>query len=175
MNRPAPARILVIRNAQRARSVHAPALRRVLRCLLQDHLRVPAYELGLHLVGTQEMAALNQAYLQHEGSTDVITFDHSAEPPGRPVTAERHPLHGEIYISIPDAVAQAAEFNTAWTEELLRYAVHGILHLQGHDDLRPGPRRVMKRAENRLVQTLGRAFPPAQLERKRKPQGQPTR
>ena len=46
------------------------------------------------------------------------------------------------------------EFGTSWQQELIRYLVHGILHLLGFDDQQPAQRRTMKREENRLVRHL---------------------
>jgi rRNA maturation RNase YbeY len=102
---------------------------------------------------------VNWDFLQHEGSTDVITFDHSESQDG---TAD---LHGELFICLDDAVKQAREFRTTWTQELTRYVVHGVLHLRGHDDLAAGPRRKMKREENRLVRGLAANFPLSALEK----------
>ena len=65
-------------------------------------------------------------------------------------------LHGELFVSIDDAVAQARRFGTSWQAELVRYVVHGLLHLQGHDDRAPAVRRKMKRVEDRLVRALAR-------------------
>lgn len=95
------------------------------------------------------MARVNQEFLQHEGSTDVITFDHGSS---------NQRLHGEIFISVPDAVKQAREFRATWQSELVRYIIHGLLHLRGHDDLQPAQRRVMKREENRLLRRLATTF-----------------
>lgn len=106
-------------------------------------------ELGIHLVSAREMARVNWDFLRHEGSTDVITFDHGSTP---------QRLHGELFISVADAVKQAGEFGTAWPEELARYVIHGLLHLHGYDDLEPAKRRVMKREENRLVKRFGTAL-----------------
>jgi rRNA maturation RNase YbeY len=92
------------------------------------------------------MARVNWRFLQHEGSTDVITFDHGS-------TIER--VHGECFISVADAVDQAQAFRTTWTEEVVRYVIHGILHLRGYDDLEPALRRSMKREENRWVRWVG--------------------
>src|SRR6185436_18424008 len=101
------------------------------------------------------MATINETFLEHHGSTDVITFDHAGylklEPPTsgqRP--AARH-LYGEIFLSVPDAIRHAKEFNTTWQSEVTRYVIHGLLHLTGHDDLNPAARRIMKREENKLV------------------------
>ena len=91
------------------------------------------------------MTRLNQQFLQHEGSTDIITFDHGSTP-------ER--LFGEMFICVAEAERQAKAFGTTWQAELRRYVIHGILHLRGYDDLEPAKRRVMKREENRLVRKL---------------------
>ena len=101
------------------------------------------------------MAKVNWDFLRHEGSTDVITFDHGSTE-GR--------LHGELFISVPEAVGQAEEFGTTWEEELARYVIHGLLHLHGYDDLEPAKRRVMKRHENRLVRKFAEKHPLARLE-----------
>jgi rRNA maturation RNase YbeY len=142
---------LVLRNRQRVRAVHLRPLRRATRVLLDDLLRLADYELGVHLVAASEMAPLNETFLRHEGSTDVITFDHST-------TGAAVALHGEIFISLDDAVVQAREFGTSWQAELIRYLIHGVLHLRGYDDLDAASRRRMKRAENRLLEELTRRF-----------------
>ena len=143
-------RVLSFRNRQRTRALALPLLRRLTRYVLEEEFGVKAYELGFHFVEPDEMARVNQQFLQHEGSTDVITFDHAdAGAPG---------LHGEIFISVADAVEQAREFATTWQEEVARYIIHSLLHLRGHDDLEPAKRRVMKREENRLVKIVSTKF-----------------
>ena len=67
-------------------------------------------------------------------------------------------LHGEIFICIDDAVKQARQFRTTWQSELVRYLIHGVLHLVGYDDLTPAGRCVMKREENCLLGMLSRQF-----------------
>ena len=108
------------------------------------------------------MALVNETFLQHEGSTDVITFDHSVMD-GQATPSRQ--LHGELFICVDDAIQQAKEFKTVWQSELVRYVVHGVLHLLGYDDLKPHLRRVMKREENRLVLLLDKRFSLAQLSR----------
>jgi probable rRNA maturation factor len=141
---------LSFRNRQRARTLNPRFLRQIVRHLLREELAVQEYELCFHFVGEKEMAKVNWQFLQHEGSTDVITFDLSE--PGA------SGLAGEIYISVPDAVKQAQEFGTTWQEELVRYIIHSLLHLQGYDDLDASKRRVMKREENRLVKKVASLF-----------------
>jgi probable rRNA maturation factor len=62
-----------------------------------------------------------------------------------------------------DAILQAKQFQTSWQSEVMRYIVHGVLHLLGHDDLKPPLRRKMKREENRLVRLLSKKFSLAQI------------
>lgn len=171
-----PQRLLRIANRQRSRPVDTRLLGHIIQSTLAGPLGVVSWELGVHLVAAAEMARVNQTFLQHEGSTDVITFDHSDTPPTSPAPAPQH-LHGEIFISVPDAMAQAREFGTTWQAELVRYVIHGLLHLLGHDDLQPAARRVMKRAENRLVAAVVRAQAVDRLHRRpaRAPRQSPAR
>ena len=166
-------RTLSLLNRQRVRRIDTRLLRQITLHLLDTELGVESFELAIHLVGAREMAKVNWGFLQHEGSTDVITFDHSdvvaadvrrlSNKKGGAVA--RKSLHGELFICIDDAVKQAREFRTTWTQELTRYVVHGVLHLRGHDDLAAGPRRKMKREENRLVRGLAANFPLTALEK----------
>ena len=180
---------IYLRNRQRVRPVHLPLLRQITRALLELRRAEQDSEIGVCLVAGPEMARLNENFLDHAGSTDVITFDYAepaqatspsepgrADLPARPTrvkgarcgqSSERS-LHGEIFICVDDAVKQARQFRTSWPEEVVRYLVHGVLHLEGFDDLTPAARRVMKRAENNLVQELARRFPLRGLAQKPK-------
>jgi probable rRNA maturation factor len=153
--------LLSIRNRQRVRRLDTALLRRIALHLLRTQFPQRPFELCLHLVASKEMARVNQTFLQHEGSTDVITFNHAnlnGAPGAKAAHAKNSSLHGEIYICVDDAVTQAQAFGTTWTAEIVRYAVHGLLHLEGHDDLEPSARRRMKQVENRLVQRLAQTF-----------------
>jgi probable rRNA maturation factor len=144
---------LQVRNRQRDRTIDPRMLRRIAAALLENLLGISDYELGIHLVSARTSAQLNQQFLQHEGPTDVITFDFRE---GYTETAAE--LSGEIHISVAVAEKQAREFETNWQEELVRYIVHGVLHLRGYDDLDPDKRRIMKREENRLLKRLAGQF-----------------
>ncbi len=143
-------RLIEIQNRQRRLPVSGRAFRAVAEEILSE-LGCADYELGVHFVGAQEMARINETFLGHTGSTDVITFDHS--------NGSAH-LHGELFICTDDAVAQSVEFRTSSRQELLRYLIHGILHLKGFDDLQPDQRKQMKRKENALVRQLTATIEP---------------
>jgi probable rRNA maturation factor len=176
-------RILSVRNRQRRYCLNTRFLRQLTVYLLQEALNISEFELGVHLVASPEMAKVNELFLAHEGPTDVITFDYTERLPAsetkgsiqkRSVVRQPVPragggfLHGELYICVNEAIAQSRRFRTTWQSELVRYIIHGLLHLCGHDDLQPGARRKMKREENRLVSEVTRRFGVRQIGRRRK-------
>ena len=144
---------LAIANRQRTKKINTRLLKQIASELFAE-LKIAEADLGIALVSAKEMATVNWQFLQHEGATDVITFDHEST---------RTKLHGELFICVDMAMAQAKEFKSSWQSELVRYVVHGVLHLLGYDDLKPELRRKMKREENRLVRLLAKRFSLAQL------------
>ncbi len=153
---PRVANRLSVRNRQRTRRLNRNLLRRVARALVDDFLPDKQFDLGLILTGTTEMTRLNESYLRHAGSTDVIAFDYSNEK-------NRRSVHGEIFICVDEALVQARRFRTTWQSEVIRYLVHGVLHLCGYDDKSSAGRRTMKSVENRLLRNLAARFPFRQL------------
>jgi probable rRNA maturation factor len=138
-------------NRQRTLALERPLLRLLARELLEDLLNRRDYELGVHFIGAVEMAGLNETFLGHHGSTDVITFNQQED-------AGTHKLCGEIFISVDDALVHARRFRVRWPLEMTRYLVHGVLHLVGYNDTDPISRRAMKRRENKLLKELSRRF-----------------
>jgi probable rRNA maturation factor len=153
---------VVIANRQRTKKINSRFLKQIVSDLFAE-LGITEAELVIQLVGAKEMARMNWQFLQHEGTTDVITFDH--RNPEFQISNFKLEIHGELFVCVDDAVAQAKEFGTSWQSEVVRYVVHGVLHLLGHDDLKTDLRRKMKREENRLVGRLEKRFALAQLSR----------
>ena len=161
-----------IANRQRVRPINSRLLRRIVETLLSELPQVRHANLGIRLVAAPEMTRLNETFLRHAGSTDVVTFDYSdggahMDSEGIRGTQHASALHGEIVICLDEAVAQASRYRTTWHAELVRYTIHGILHLLGFDDLKPAARRKMKRAENFWLHKLTRRFPLTKLARQR--------
>ena len=153
---------IVIANRQRTRKINLRLLKKIAAGLL-DELKIEHAELGINLVATPEMTLINETFLRHKGSTDVITFDHLNPDFG--IGNPELQLHGELFICVNEAILQARKFGTRWQSEVVRYIIHGILHLLGHDDSRVAARRRMKREENRLLRRLPRRFSLAQPAR----------
>lgn len=106
-------------DAASTRRLMGRAARTVLR-----HERIAEAELSLTLLDDDAIAGLNRQYLGHDGPTDVISF---------PLFAAGEAPIGDIYIGFDRAVRQAAANDVAIEEELVRLAVHGTLHVLGHD------------------------------------------
>ena len=164
---------ITVVNRQRTKKINVRLLKKIVSGMLLE-MNITAAELGINLLAAREMTLVNETFLHHEGSTDVITFDYHDGGPASRLSHSKcskdggrcdagPTLHGELFISVDDAVAQAKKFKTNWRSEVVRYVAHGVLHLLGHDDLKPELRRKMKRAENRLVRRLEKGFSLAQL------------
>jgi probable rRNA maturation factor len=149
---------VIISNRQRTKKIDTRLLKQIVNELLAE-LKIPKAILGINLVVAKEMTELNWKFLRHQGSTDVITFDHSDGAHG----VARPTLHGELFVCVDDAISQAKQFKADWQSEIVRYIIHGILHLLGHDDLRADLRRKMKREENLLLLKLSKIFSLAQI------------
>ncbi|HEX4342357.1 MAG TPA: rRNA maturation RNase YbeY [Verrucomicrobiae bacterium] len=157
---------LVIRNRQRSRTVNVPLLRQIIKALLTDDLKTPDADLGIFLVAAPEMTRVNETFLQHGGSTDVITFDYGEVGTGNRKTPTA--IHGELFVCVDEAIIQARKFRTSWQSEVVRYVVHGVLHLVGHDDRKAAARRAMKVVENKTLAGLGAKFNFLRLDKGRK-------
>ena len=151
---------VAIASRQRVRKINRRLLKQITTALLAD-VKIERADLGLHLVAAPEMTRLNESFLRHAGPTDVITFDYSTPRPQSPEPGPQ--LHGEILIGVDEAVLQARKFGTSWQSEVVRYMVHGVLHLLGFDDASVGARHKMKREENRRLRELSRRFPLSKL------------
>lgn len=143
-------------------------IRKILDCFLPDR----PVELSINLVPAATIAEINEAFLRHSGSTDVITFDYSDRPKSHDAPVKRA-IEGEIFVCLDEAIAQAPRFKTSGAQELMRYVIHGILHLLGYQDHEIKARRQMKREENRWLQSLGTkldrlVYPPRKNKRSRR-------
>ena len=131
-------------------------LERLVRKALQAE-KVTAAEVSVLLCDDRRIARLHDEWMGDPTPTDVITFDLSdpAEMPGGDGV-----LRGDIVVSTETAVRMAKVVGSTPRLETAYYVIHGILHLTGHDDLSPGPRRAMRRRERTLMGALGLPAPP---------------
>ena len=126
---------------------YVPYLRKHLR---QAHaiVRSSLQEFSLALVADREMASLHQQFLSIPGPTDVLTFPLETDRRGRAT-------EGEVVICVPQARRQSKLHGVPIRDELLLYALHGLLHLSGFDDRTSRAYRKMHTAEDAILQKLG--------------------
>ncbi len=98
-------------------------------------------ELSIVILDDPAIHQMNVDFLQHDYPTDVITFNMD----------EEDTLAGEVYISADTAESQAKEYGVSLTNELMRLAAHGALHLCGYDDATDEQREKMHSLENKYI------------------------
>ena len=122
-------------------------------------------EVELTLCGDAEMERLNFDHMGERGPTDVLSFplhewslngreshltdDDGVSPPG-PL------LLGDVVIDLDQALRQAADGDWGVLEELVLLAIHGTLHLLGHDHAEIEEEERMRRLERDVLGVLHR-------------------
>jgi probable rRNA maturation factor len=88
---------------------------------------------AVRITSDEEMRSLNQTYAGEDHATDVLSFAGTAN-------------HlGDIAISWPAVVRQAAQYGHDTKTEAALLSVHGLLHLLGWDHATAAERREMNR------------------------------
>ena len=103
---------------------------------------VEAAEVSVTLMGDDDIRSLNREYLERDAPTDVIAF-----------SLGDGDVLGDVYVGFERARSQASELGIPLTQVLVRLAVHGTLHVLGHDHPE-GPERTesaMFELQERLV------------------------
>jgi probable rRNA maturation factor len=124
-------------------------LRRRARCLLEA-LGCDGAELSVCLLEDGAIAALNAAHRGKRRATDVLSFSLLE---GAHAEFRGH-LLGDVVIGVETAARQARARGRELDEEVARLLIHGVLHLLGHDHLRPAEAKRMRAEERRLVRAL---------------------
>jgi len=130
----------------------AARLIEAIKAALRRHDTISA-RINLALVDDEVMAGLNEKHRRHEGSTDVLTFDLRVEELDS--GADSRQVEGEIVVSMDTAAREAAARGHHEDAELALYAVHGTLHLLGHDDAGETDAAEMHRLEDDILSSLG--------------------
>lgn len=109
---------------------------------LKKELEFRVISLEISFVNSSQIIQLNKKHLDHNYSTDVITFNYSKS---------KLMLEGEILISSEDALKNAKRFRSSYKEEIYRLIIHGVLHLVGYNDEKTNERKLMKIKEDLLL------------------------
>ncbi len=137
---------LSITNRQRKIPVDLPRLRRLAAFALPICLADPGPDeaplladlpvVDVSILSSREMSRVHREFLQISGPTDVITFP-----------------YGEILVCAEVAVAQAPAHGLDPDDELALYVIHGLLHLNGYDDIQPEAAQRMRFRQANILNT----------------------
>jgi probable rRNA maturation factor len=117
--------------------IHRPLIRKLLRRVA----RAEGWcgDLSVAIVDDAGIAELNAAFRGRPGPTDVLAFPYGESDPDG--------VAGEIVVSAETAERAAALHDETPERELLRYCVHGLLHLCGYEDRTAAQRRRMEEVQ----------------------------
>jgi len=111
------------------------------------HESVACARLSVAIVSDDEIARLNQQYLNHKGPTDVLSFDLSDDEDGH--------IDGELILSLDTATREAVRRGHSLEAELALYLAHGLLHLIGYDDATEPDASRMHTIEDEILTSVG--------------------
>lgn len=130
------------------------SLKSVIHYFLNECIQANSWELSIAFLKSDEIAEWNRSHLQHDGPADVLTYDYLEDP----TLDKKLYIEGEILIC-PDVASEVSqEYKVTWQNEVVRYVIHGILHLMGFDDLDEENRKIMKERENHWMSVLETTF-----------------
>jgi probable rRNA maturation factor len=107
-------------------------------------------QLAVVLADRDRSQQLNRAYAGHDAPTDVLSFSDGSVTP-----ESGEPYLGDVVICLPVALEQAAAAGHSPDAELALLAVHGVLHLLGHDHGQADQQAAMWEAQRRILEGLG--------------------
>jgi probable rRNA maturation factor len=107
---------------------------------------VPVARVAVSVVDDPRMVELHRRHMGLDSTTDVLTFAQNA--PGEAVDVD-------IAVCLDEAVRRGQGTAHGARGELLLYALHGILHAAGHDDLDEAAYSRMHAEEDRILEAAG--------------------
>ncbi|HSZ87504.1 MAG TPA: rRNA maturation RNase YbeY [Puia sp.] len=113
-----------------------------LKCFIEDifNKEKKAIEsVNFIFCNNMEIKKLNKEYLNHNYSTDILTFDFSVK--GKAILSD-------VFISQEQVKLNAKEFDTSFTKEIHRVIFHGVLHLCGYNDKTSTDKALMRDKEH---------------------------
>jgi probable rRNA maturation factor len=126
---------------------HASFLERHLRAACAM-IEAPPAVLSVAVVDDGTMSRIHERFLGKAGPTDVISFPLESREDGRVV-------EGEVVVCLDVAERESARRAHPVDRELLLYALHGLLHLAGYDDLSEPEALRMHALEDKILVGLG--------------------
>jgi probable rRNA maturation factor len=125
-------------------NVSLPRLEKLVKTVLKSR-RVSGTVVSIAIVDDAEMRKMNKRFLDHNRTTDVISFDLS----------DSNRKLFELVVNGEMAVRQAKQRGHSGEAELALYVTHGLLHNLGFDDTTQTRAKKMHEEEDKILQELG--------------------
>ena len=105
-------------------------------------------ELTIRIVGEDEGTKLNEQWRKSQGPTNVLSFTHEAETEIAPN------LLGDIVVCAPVVAREAKEQDKDIDAHWAHMVIHGVLHLNGFDHIKPEDADCMESLEIKILKEL---------------------
>jgi len=138
-----------------SRKVKRASLRQAVRATFESSGEKRAGELTVVITDDVQISELNRIYRGVDSPTDVLAFSAAEEDKGFIAFPKVVAYLGDVIVSYPRAVEQAAAYGHPIEEELLLLVVHGVLHLLGYDHERASDKDDMWRRQGAALAALG--------------------
>jgi probable rRNA maturation factor len=112
-----------------------------------SHLPRTLSRVGVQVVNDASMISLHMQWHNLDTTTDVLTFESDTD--GQ--------IEVDIAICLDEAIRQATARSHEPIDELVLYALHGLLHCCGHNDQTPQSQASMFTAQDHLLRAIGRS------------------
>jgi probable rRNA maturation factor len=143
---------VLIENRQNRHKLSDQKIQMTARHIL-NALGYPDAQLSILIVDDDQIAELNETYLNHSGPTNVISFPmqegrFSDITPG---------LLGDVVISVDTAHREAVDAEMEMTDRFGQLLIHGILHLVGYDHVNSKEAAAaMEKKSDELMERIGK-------------------
>lgn len=143
---------VLIENRQSRHNLSDQKIQMTARRIL-NALGCPEAQLSILIVDDNQIADLNETYLNHTGPTNVISFP-MQEGPFSDITPG---LLGDVVISADTAHREAVDAGMEMTDRFNQLLVHGILHLVGYDHVNSKEAAAaMEKKSDELMERIGK-------------------
>jgi probable rRNA maturation factor len=126
---------------QKALPICKEAARLLVKVVL-DIEKASYKQASLYFVSSKTISKIHQDFFSDPTPTDTISF---------PIDKEHL---GEVFVCPEVAIQYGARRNIDPYEETALYAIHGLLHCLGYDDLKEKDRRIMRKKEKTCMAQL---------------------
>lgn len=135
-------------NLNRSCGLNVPFIKKIVGHILKILKKTKAPELEIVFLDDSGIRVFNKRYKNKDAPTDVLSFKIGRKEFGK------SGFLGEILISSERALKHSKIFGAEFHDELVRYVIHGILHLLGYNDESPALRLKMFLMEEKVLGRL---------------------